>query len=296
MRILTGAARVLAVKETPLEFFSEHHIESVSELVHIPRMALPTAFSLKSNMSGIRDQGFGETCVSFAAIAALEYVHGRIDLSEADITNGAERAYDDCRPGLGLVPPMQYCSVSGVVSESDWPYDEKQICWAHPPDTTGKPHFRFSRIAAVFHRPSAEIHRNMAVTADPYLNKREHLDLLTSSAITDSVKSALVQLARPVVLDVPVWFTILGHFDAGWDRGPDVHMPTPVHVAMWLEKNANSPGNVDGWHAIPICGYDDSTGRFEFKNSWGFWGNAGYGTIPYQYVETYSRTGMQGWG
>ena len=42
-----------------------------------------------------------------------------------------------------------------------------------------------------------------------------------------------------------------------------------------------------GGHAIMFCGFNDSTGRFIFKNSWGKrWGNNGYGTISYEYVET----------
>lgn len=40
-----------------------------------------------------------------------------------------------------------------------------------------------------------------------------------------------------------------------------------------------------GGHAILLVGYDDATGRFKFRNSWGAeWGNAGYGTIPYSYI------------
>jgi C1A family cysteine protease len=42
---------------------------------------------------------------------------------------------------------------------------------------------------------------------------------------------------------------------------------------------------VIGGHAIVGVGYDDSTGLFKFRNSWGTgWGVNGYGYLPYQYV------------
>jgi C1A family cysteine protease len=40
-----------------------------------------------------------------------------------------------------------------------------------------------------------------------------------------------------------------------------------------------------GGHAIVICGYDQQTGRFKFRNSWGSgWGQNGYGTLPFAYL------------
>jgi len=40
-----------------------------------------------------------------------------------------------------------------------------------------------------------------------------------------------------------------------------------------------------GGHALIVVGYDDSTQRFKFRNSWGTgWGNNGYGTLPYKYL------------
>lgn len=40
-----------------------------------------------------------------------------------------------------------------------------------------------------------------------------------------------------------------------------------------------------GGHAMLCIGYDDTTGKFLFRNSWGDqWGIGGYGTIPYEYL------------
>lgn len=44
--------------------------------------------------------------------------------------------------------------------------------------------------------------------------------------------------------------------------------------------------DIVGGHAITLCGYDDTTSLFLFKNSWGIeWGDNGYGYLPYKYFE-----------
>jgi C1A family cysteine protease len=41
-----------------------------------------------------------------------------------------------------------------------------------------------------------------------------------------------------------------------------------------------------GGHAVMAVGYDDAKGRILFRNSWGAgWGDEGYGTLPYDYVD-----------
>lgn len=40
-----------------------------------------------------------------------------------------------------------------------------------------------------------------------------------------------------------------------------------------------------GGHAVVAVGYNDSTNRFRFANSWGAdWGDGGFGTLPYAYL------------
>jgi C1A family cysteine protease len=47
-----------------------------------------------------------------------------------------------------------------------------------------------------------------------------------------------------------------------------------------------------GGHALLACGFDDSTGLVKFSNSWVkpdgvLWGDQGYGTLKYDYVQSY---------
>ena len=43
-------------------------------------------------------------------------------------------------------------------------------------------------------------------------------------------------------------------------------------------------GQAIGGHDTVIVGYSDYTKKFTFRNSWGEWGNHGYGTISYDYI------------
>jgi hypothetical protein len=53
---------------------------------------------------------------------------------------------------------------------------------------------------------------------------------------------------------------------------PNIPMPLP-------------DSQIQGGHAVLICGYNDNTKMFILRNSWGnSWGNEGYGYIPYKYL------------
>ena len=56
---------------------------------------------------------------------------------------------------------------------------------------------------------------------------------------------------------------------------------------LLLSGSGPLPGRgerVLGGHAVLTCGYDDATGRFLVRNSWGpGWGMGGYFTVPYGY-------------
>lgn len=64
----------------------------------------------------------------------------------------------------------------------------------------------------------------------------------------------------------------------------------PVLAALYVNQSwidtrdgiVKGSGAVIGGHAIVICGYDNLTRLFDFKNSWGErWGDKGYGCISY---------------
>ena len=67
----------------------------------------------------------------------------------------------------------------------------------------------------------------------------------------------------------------------------------------WFTQDVSLTGKIPlpgeskfkGGHAVCAVGYDDDTQYFKFKNSWydetnnRWWGDDGYGYLPYQYIE-----------
>ncbi len=67
-----------------------------------------------------------------------------------------------------------------------------------------------------------------------------------------------------------------------------------VYSSIWdpeVQKTGDVPvptdgDRLEGGHAIMAVGYDDNSKRLLIRNSWGTtWGDHGYGTLPYEYVE-----------
>lgn len=50
--------------------------------------------------------------------------------------------------------------------------------------------------------------------------------------------------------------------------------------------------SVLGGHCVVLCGYDQATQYYKFRNSWGTgWGRGGYGFLPFAYVHNQSLAG-----
>ncbi len=81
------------------------------------------------------------------------------------------------------------------------------------------------------------------------------------------MKTALVD--GPVIIGVPVFIE--------WASPSKGVIKYPVN-----------PSQKYGGHAVCVVGYDDSKQLIKFKNSWTrFWGDIGYGYLPYRYVKDF---------
>lgn len=239
---------------------------------------LPESFSIKLEMTPVKDQGSLGSCTSFCVAACLEHIHRRA-LSEGHMQHTAEKTHGDCIEGLAMVHSFAICQTQGAVDESVWGYDEGEVCLANPPDTTGAAHYRFNDHGVVYQRRRAAITTQYSVFASE-----------TNSAglpLTLAIQRQLFGRRRPVACSVPV-------YREAWPWSGEIVMPSVGMVDEYL--TTYSSNKEAGWHAIPICGWDNSTGRFIFKNSWGtFWGDKGYGSIPYQYIDKYSDLALVAW-
>lgn len=84
-----------------------------------------------------------------------------------------------------------------------------------------------------------------------------------------SIKSCLLT-GYPVIIGFTCFNTL---YNPSVERTGDIVMPTRKDYII-------------GGHCVLITGYNDTTQRYEIQNSWGIdWGNKGYGTIPYAYIE-----------
>lgn len=103
-----------------------------------------------------------------------------------------------------------------------------------------------------------------------------------TQAYTDALKEVVTKYLRVAqVASVMMQCLADGHPFVGGitvyesfkgNNGGDIPMPSPNEKVL-------------GGHAIVFVGYDQQTGRFKFRNSWGAsWGKNGYGTLPFAYL------------
>ncbi len=89
-----------------------------------------------------------------------------------------------------------------------------------------------------------------------------------------AIKTALAA-GHPIIFGIQVYAA----FEDGITAA-DGCVPTP----NWWDRLHGSLGG----HAIVMVGYNDQTQKFKFRNSWGLWGDHGYGYLGYDFVSNSS--------
>lgn len=240
----------------------------------------PSAVSFRDRMTGVRNQAAAPACTAFCTLSLLEFV-ARKDLSESHLVHSAERKCGDCKDAFNqFACAMSTARDLGVCEEAYWGYDDKKVCWTSPPNIAGKPLSRFSAVSTLFTQARVEV----LSTMDAFL--RDGGGEAAPPGKSATLKKHLSARRTPVGVELPVFWK------AGWQNGPDINMPRRADFEDFM---ASATPTVDGWHCVAFCGYDDGRSRFLFKNSWGtVWGDRGYGTVPYEYVDRLSASAMIG--
>jgi C1A family cysteine protease len=102
--------------------------------------------------------------------------------------------------------------------------------------------------------------------------------LLCKALLYQSVMQSLTQMKGCLAAGNPFvfGFTVYESFESNQVAQTGiVPMPQPGEYVL-------------GGHAVLCVGYDDTQQRFLARNSWGNWGMAGYFTIPYAYLTSWS--------
>jgi C1A family cysteine protease len=235
---------------------------------------LPKIVDLKLDMTKVKNQERRGTCTFFSLIATLEAaikkdLQVEVNISEEYLNFATKDAgYFSVMDASNLYYNLQTLKKVGFLQEKDWPYRpswfENQLsCSQFKSTDKSAPRACFSH-----DRPPEEV-----------LNKiisLEKFSLIKIPKNTNEIIKFLAKEKRPVTLGLML-------NKEGWSNSGEV-----VYSDLYREECLKNSKNCGG-HIVTITGYDLDKKIFFFKNSWGEeWGQQGYGTVAFEYVDQFS--------
>jgi C1A family cysteine protease len=206
--------------------------------------ALPTSVDLRSNCPPVYDQGQLGSCTANAIAGAIEF--DQIKQGKTPFTPSRLFIYYNERAMEGDVSQDAGAAIrDGIKSVS------KQGC---PPESDWP-----YNIAEFAVQPPQQAYTD-ALLERAVLYQRLPVNLLTMQACLAS--------GSPIVFG----FEVFSSFESQQVAQTGI-VPMPQRGEQLL-----------GGHACVLVGYDNSSSSFIFRNSWGLWGDKGYGYMPYHYV------------
>jgi hypothetical protein len=266
-----ASARVTSSKlATQLKKYQPYITQATVGKAQVTATLVATGVDHHSNQTAVRDQADRNTCVSFAAMAAIEAIYKKRDgvtknLSENHAHNifmQKEGSTCTANHGLQTWKAAGYLTTDRVCEESQSPYV-----------TT----------------PSS----SCATIQSACQNNRDHGHLTYSTFFSPEFGGSGTNIA-----------TNTNYLESLLDAGNDVVMGVYVAGGDWFDGSAES-GVVDveitgsgdpsapyGGHAMLMIGYSKAGDYFIFKNSWGSAvGHSGYFHLTYEYLQTYAKYG-----
>lgn len=217
-------------------------------------ITLPPATDLRGdpNMPDIWDQGPLGACTAFGSGAALEFERRKQGL--ADFSPSRLYIYYNARVIGHSTREDSGAQIRDVIKGIAKVGAPPEELWPYDTD-------KFAR------RPPRKA----------YTEGRKHLALQYQSVPQNEQAMKAALAARSLLV---IGFTCYESLEsAETARTGDVPMPSTTE-------------NVIGGHCVALTGYNDSWGKYLFRQSWGTgWGNEGYGTLPYDYLHNPSLAG-----
>lgn len=213
---------------------------------NIAQAKLPAKFTLNKTMPPVLDQQSLGSCVSNAVCNAL----GFLNLKMNKPVNLKSRLFNyyNTRVLEGTIDSDSGCQIRNAIKISNQIGNCYEITWPYD-------------IAKFKNKP----------TNSTYTEANSH-KITVYQRVTqnrNAIKACLVS-GFPIIIGFMCYNTL---FNPSVERTGDILNPTRRDYII-------------GGHCVLITGYNDATQRYEIMNSWGTdWGNNGYGSIPYSYVE-----------
>lgn len=240
----------------------------------------PQTMNLRENQTEVKDQGMRGACSFFATAGLIEgsiktFQNETVNISEEYmiyVTKGINKksAYGD---GSHVYNNLVASVEHGLTIESEYAYQTDWFAKGLPCENVEKnssaPAYCYS-------------HYQREVSEDKLFSLPESavkwVETLSNENMSDNIIKSMNETGLPQSSSIALYSSL-------WDGSTGI-AGYDDDMLMQCDTNPDCGG-----HAIVLTGYDLEKKVFFFKNSWGSsWGDSGYGTIAFDYINRWSRS------
>lgn len=240
------------------------------EKTHVPRI-----LDLSEFQSSVKNQGQRGTCTYFVITSLIESLFKKefkknLDLSEEYIAwaSKAEKGLRANEEGSSVAVNAVTVQELGLLLEEDMPYQPSWFEEGYP--CAGQKNAKIIDPICYSHAGPNPLSLKNIINAD--------------NIVFEAVGSSSLELIKALShRKNPVSFSMLGHPDT-WETKTG-----ELKLTKKMKEECQKKLVKCGGHSILVTGYDMDRKVFTVKNSWGEnWGNRGYGTISFDYIDQMS--------